>query len=110
MSLLPSSGPAKSRGMPLLPGSLIELRPSAELDLTGAGMEFATFSLHAGLRLRGAGRLFRAGSAPSTRVSDAAMKFGFWHLGLFAIEYRRHSGESPIETLSRRELRRTRFA
>ena len=36
-----------------------------------------------------------------TTVTATAMKFGFWHLGRFAGEYRSLFGESPIETLTR---------
>lgn len=34
-----------------------------------------------------------------TSVTDVAMNFGFWHMGLFAIEYRQIFGESPSRTL-----------
>jgi transcriptional regulator GlxA family with amidase domain len=34
-------------------------------------------------------------------VTDIAMAWGFRHLGRFAVEYRRHFGESPSETRRR---------
>ena len=35
----------------------------------------------------------------TTKVSDVALKYAFFHLGHFASEYRKLFGESPIETL-----------
>ncbi len=34
------------------------------------------------------------------RVSDIANRWGFWHLGQFAADYRHHFGELPSETLA----------
>ena len=43
-----------------------------------------------------------AGRDPSTtRVTDVANEWGFWHLGQFAADYRRHFGELPSETFER---------
>jgi AraC-like DNA-binding protein len=39
---------------------------------------------------------------PQASVTDIAMKWGFGHLGRFAVEYRRRFGESPSQTLRRR--------
>ena len=36
---------------------------------------------------------------PGTRVSAVAGRFGFWHLGQFATDYRKLFGERPSETL-----------
>lgn len=36
------------------------------------------------------------------RVTDAALRFGFTHLGEFSQQYRRAFGETPSETLARR--------
>jgi AraC-like DNA-binding protein len=36
-------------------------------------------------------------------VAELAMKWGFSHLGRFAVEYRKRFGESPSETLWRRQ-------
>lgn len=45
-------------------------------------------------------------SAPSgSRVSDIALSAGFTHIGRFSIEYRKHFGELPSETLSRDKQR-----
>lgn len=50
-------------------------------------------------RLRGVRReLLRAG--PTLRVSDAAARWGFWHLSQFAADYKRLFGELPSETLA----------
>jgi AraC-like DNA-binding protein len=38
-------------------------------------------------------------------VTDVAMAWGFLHLGRFSIEYRKHFGESPSETLQRARTR-----
>ena len=39
---------------------------------------------------------------PPVKVSDAANKWGFWHLGQFANDYEKLFGELPSDTLSRR--------
>jgi AraC-like DNA-binding protein len=39
------------------------------------------------------------------RVTDIALKWGFGHLGRFAVEYRNRYGESPSETLKKRRSR-----
>ena len=36
---------------------------------------------------------------PGTRVSDVANRWGFWHLGQFASDYKRLFGELPYKTL-----------
>jgi len=52
------------------------------------------------VRLNGVRKdLRRSGS--TTRIADVANRWGFWHLGQFANDYRRHFGELPSETLSR---------
>ncbi len=40
---------------------------------------------------------------PEEGVAELAMKWGFSHLGRFAVEYRKRFGESPSETLWRRQ-------
>lgn len=34
-------------------------------------------------------------------IADTANKWGFWHMGQFAADYRRHFGQLPSETLAR---------
>lgn len=46
-------------------------------------------------------RLLQAG--PGSSVTSIALECGFAHLGRFAIEYKRHFGESPSETLAARQ-------
>jgi len=38
---------------------------------------------------------------PDALVVDIANRWGFWHLGQFAADYRRHFGELPSETLQK---------
>ena len=38
-------------------------------------------------------------AAPGENVTDIASAWGFTHMGRFAVEYRKHFGESPSETL-----------
>lgn len=52
------------------------------------------------VRLNGARRALREGAAS---VQDAAARWGFWHLGQFAQDYRRQFGELPSQTLRGRE-------
>ena len=52
-------------------------------------------------RLNGARRdLRRVG--PPVKISDVANRWGFWHMGQFAADYRRQFGELPSETLQRK--------
>jgi len=53
------------------------------------------------LRLHRARDALVAAEPGSTRVSDEAVKFGFWHFGEFSAAYRRCFGEAPSETLRR---------
>jgi AraC-like DNA-binding protein len=47
---------------------------------------------------------------PSTdRVTNIAMKNGFFHLGRFSVDYRSHFGESPSETLAATKLDRRKY-
>lgn len=41
----------------------------------------------------------------STSIVDIANSFGFWHMGQFARDYRRHFGELPSDTLKARKGR-----
>ncbi|MCB9911399.1 MAG: helix-turn-helix domain-containing protein [Planctomycetes bacterium] len=58
-------------------------------------------------RLHEARRLLRDGDPESTSVKQCALESGFWELGRFSVEYRRHFGESPSETLRARMGRRS---
>lgn len=59
-------------------------------------------------RLDGARReLLDPKSSPGD-VSDIAMRWGFFHLGRFSGRYRKHYGETPLETLRRLDRMRTR--
>lgn len=51
------------------------------------------------LRLNAVRRQLKAGRSQRIGVHDAAARWGFWHLGLFAADYRRQFGELPSQTL-----------
>ena len=54
------------------------------------------------LRLNGVRRdLIRADPA-STKITDTAIRWGFWHMSQFGVDYRRLFGELPSVTLNRR--------
>ena len=55
-------------------------------------------------RLIGVRRQLRT-PTETVRIADAANEWGFWHMGQFAADYRRHFGELPSETLSRSSVR-----
>ncbi|MGB5293848.1 MAG: helix-turn-helix domain-containing protein [Thermoanaerobaculia bacterium] len=40
-------------------------------------------------------------SPPDVKIADVANRWGFWHMGQFAGDYRRHFDELPSETLRR---------
>jgi AraC family ethanolamine operon transcriptional activator len=40
-------------------------------------------------------------SRKGARIQDVASEFGFWHMGQFASDYKRHFGELPSESLIR---------
>jgi len=50
-------------------------------------------------RLNGARRELYQGGSAST-VTDIANHWGFWHIGKFAADYKRHFGELPSQTLN----------
>jgi AraC-like DNA-binding protein len=52
-------------------------------------------------RLIGSRRDFRTSSQGET-ITDIANRWGFWHMGQFAADYKRQFGELPSETLQRR--------
>lgn len=53
------------------------------------------------LRLNRANRLLRGASPSKGAVTSVAFACGFTELGRFAVDYRRHFGESPSQTLQR---------
>lgn len=53
------------------------------------------------VRLTRVKRELRLSDPATTRVSDVANRFAFWHMGQFAADYRRFCGELPSETLAR---------
>lgn len=52
-------------------------------------------------RLNGARRDLRRADPAGTKVIDIANYWGFWHMGMFAADYRRLFGELPSETMNR---------
>jgi AraC-like DNA-binding protein len=46
-------------------------------------------------------RALRQAATDETSVTDIATRYGFWHLGRFAVEYHSLFGESPSATLHR---------
>lgn len=50
-------------------------------------------------RLIGVRRRLRA-LTETERITDVANEWGFWHMGQFAADYRRHFGELPSETVA----------
>jgi AraC-like DNA-binding protein len=52
-------------------------------------------------RLHGARRELLAASATPGKVSEVALRWGFWHMGHFSANYRSLFGESPTHTVRR---------
>ena len=53
-------------------------------------------------RLNGARNDLSREQQPSMKIADVANKWGFWHLGQFAQDYRRWFGELPSDTSARK--------
>jgi AraC-like DNA-binding protein len=53
-------------------------------------------------RLTGVRRELRGADPSRTTVADIANRWGFWHMGQFAADYRVFFGELPSTTLGRR--------
>jgi AraC-like DNA-binding protein len=54
-------------------------------------------------RMHLARRALRSSDVSETSVTEIAMRFGFWELGRFSVEYRTLFGESPSGTLRRQD-------
>jgi AraC family ethanolamine operon transcriptional activator len=52
-------------------------------------------------RLNGVRQELRQAFSDGRQINDVAAAWGFWHMGQFAADYRRHFGELPSETLRR---------
>lgn len=52
-------------------------------------------------RLAAVRRALQTSEGPRHAVGDLAAKYGFWHVGQFAADYRRAYGETPSQTLWR---------
>jgi AraC family ethanolamine operon transcriptional activator len=52
------------------------------------------------IRLNGVRRELRR-SGPTAKVADIANRWGFWHMGQFAADYRKLYAELPSDTLGR---------
>jgi len=61
---------------------------------------------HQALRLDAARNALRR-AEPGVKVADVAIRWSFFHLGRFSLDYRRAFGESPSETLRRSIKART---
>ncbi len=53
------------------------------------------------VRLNGVRRELKGETGPDRAVQDIAARWGFWHLGEFAADYKRQFGELPSATLRR---------
>jgi AraC family ethanolamine operon transcriptional activator len=76
----------------------------SERCLRGAFQEFYSMSPIRYLRLRRLNqvhRTLRDADPLRTTVTRAAMRYGFWELGRFAVDYKTLFGETPSDTLKR---------
>ena len=60
---------------------------------------------HLALRLNQVRSELKAHSVRKRTVSEIAARGGFWHMGRFSYQYRRHFGETPMQTLADRPRR-----
>jgi AraC family ethanolamine operon transcriptional activator len=93
------------RGDILSIGDLCRIARASERTLDYAFME--RFGLSPALymkvqRLNGARRDLCGEHEPSTNIADVANKWGFWHLGQFARDYRNWFCELPSATYKRK--------
>jgi AraC family ethanolamine operon transcriptional activator len=86
-------------------GELCRIAKASERTLHYAFMErFGLPPAHymKALRLNGARRDLRGDREPSVKIADIANKWGFWHLGQFAKDYRQWFSELPSDTYQRK--------
>lgn len=50
-------------------------------------------------RLHGVRRELKASAPKLSNINQIATRWGFWHMGQFSIDYKKHFGESPSKTL-----------
>ena len=50
------------------------------------------------IRLNGVRRELK-NAEPDVTINQVAMRWGFWHMSQFAVDYRKHFGELPSQTL-----------
>ena len=55
-----------------------------------------------GMRLNLVHKALKNGEPAGQKIADIANRYGFWHMGQFAADYRKHFGELPSETARRR--------
>ena len=58
------------------------------------------------VRLNGVRRMLYMEDSQKTKIADIANKWGFWHMGQFAKDYKINFGELPSETLGRRTVQK----
>ena len=56
------------------------------------------------LRLHNVHKEIKAGENTTLKISDIANKWGFWHIGQFARDYKQQFGELPSETLGKYKI------
>jgi len=94
----------ESADLPLSVKELCRISGASERTLQYAFLERFSVSPKAYLqsvRFNKVRRELRNGDPHSTRVTDIANDWGFWHMGQFAADYRRYFGELPSKTLGR---------
>lgn len=95
-----------SAGDELSVGDLCAVAEVSQRTLAYAFAEFCGVTPKAYIlayRLNEVRKALRSADARRARVSDIANRFGFWHMGQFAGDYRRRFGELPSQTLRRGE-------
>jgi AraC family ethanolamine operon transcriptional activator len=92
---------ASDLGGPIYSEALAERVGVSVRTLHNAIQRYRGMSLHQYLRLRRLWLVRQGLLSGAASVKDAALVFGFWHLGDFARGYRDQFGELPSETLAR---------